>query len=300
MSCEFFTKVTFQAKTLAMIDQANAILAEYADQGFTLTLRQLFYQFVARMIIENSVAEYGRLGRTMTDARRAGLVDWEYIEDRTRDLETFPSWDSPANIVREAAQQYREDLRLDQQYRPEVWIEKAALIGVIAPTCERWRVSHMAARGYPSHSELYLAGKRFRGHLDEGFMPIVFYLGDHDPSGLDMTRSLREELSLYARNPIEVVRLGLNLDQVRELDLPPNPAKETDKRYAQYVSETGQTDSWELDALSPSYIDGLVNNAIRELVDLDAWHEALEREHANKDLLNRMARSFASPGGAPP
>jgi hypothetical protein len=108
------------------------------------------------------------------------------------------------------------------------------------------------------------------------------------------------ELSLYARNPIEVVRLGLNLDQVRELDLPPNPAKETDKRYAQYFSETGQTDSWELDALSPSYIDGLVNNAIRELVDLDAWHETLEREHANKDLLNRMARSFASPGGAPP
>jgi hypothetical protein len=168
MSCEFFTEVNFQTKTLAMIDQANAILEEYTDQGFTLTLRQLFYQFVARMIIENAGAEYGRLGRAMADGRRAGLVDWVHIEDRTRDLETFPSWDSPANIVREAAQQYRENLWLDQQYRP--------LIGVIALACERWRVSSMAARGYPSHSELYLAGKRFQDHLDQGFMPIVFDL----------------------------------------------------------------------------------------------------------------------------
>jgi hypothetical protein len=289
MSTEFFTMVNFRAKTVAMVDQANEILKKYTAQGFVLTLRQLYYQFVARLFLANDDRKYGRLGRTMTDARRAGLVDWEYIEDRTRDLETFPSWDSPANIVREAAQQYREDLSLDQQYRPEVWIEKAALIGVIA-VCERWRVSHMAARGYPSHSELYLAGKRFQDHLGEGFTPIDFYLDDHDPSGLDMTRSLREELSLYARNPIEVVRLGLNLDQVHGLYLPPNPAKETDKRYEQYVRETGCTDSWELDALSPTFIDGLIERAISDLVDHEAWEEAFDREQVNRDLLARTAR----------
>ena len=200
----------------------------------------------------------------MADARRARLIDWERIQDRTRDLETFSCWDNPADVVRGAAQQHREDLWLDQECRPEVWIEKAALIGVIWPACERWRVPHMAARGYPSHSELYAAGKRLQGHLEDGQEPIVFYLGDHDPSGLDTTRSLREELSLYARHPIEVVRLGL------------------------------------IDALSPSFIDELVENAIRKLVEEEAWSKALERERVNKDLLYRMARSFASPVGAPP
>jgi hypothetical protein len=229
-------------------------------------------------------------GKALTELMTNMVVDWERIEDRTCDLETFSCWDNPADILRGAAQQYREDLWLDQECRPEVWIEKAALIGVIGPDCERWRVSHMAARGYPSHSELYLAGKRFQDHLDEGFTPIVFYLGDHDPSGLDMTRSLREELSLYARNPIEVVRLGLNLDQVRELDLPPNPAKETDKRDEQYVRETGCTNSWELDTLSPTFIDGLIERAISDLVDHEAWEEAFDREQANRDLLARMAR----------
>ena len=170
---------------------------------------------------------------------------------------------------------------------------------MIKPACERWRVPHMAARGYPSHSELYSAGKRLQGHLEDGLAPIVFYLGDHDPSGLDMTRSLREELSLYARAPIEVVRLGLNLDQVRELRLPPNPAKETDRRFEQYVRETGCTDSWELDALSPAFIDGLIEQAISDLVDHEAWKEALGREQANNDLLLRTATSFAETGDGP-
>jgi hypothetical protein len=205
MSCDFFTTVNFRAKTMAMIDQANEILEEYAEQGFRLTLRQLYYQFVARQIIVNHDREYGRLGRVMTDARRAGLVDWDFIEDRTRDLVTISAWETPAEILRSAAQSYREDLWLGQLYRPEVWIEKAALAGVIEPACVKWRV-HMAARGYPSHSELYSAGKRLQGHLEDGLAPVVYYLGDHDPSGLDMTRSLREELSLYARGPIGVVR----------------------------------------------------------------------------------------------
>lgn len=299
MSLEIFTKINFRAKVVELIDEANAILDDYAAQGFTLTLRQLFYQFVARQVIPNSVEEYARIGRTMVDARCAGLVDWERIEDRTRELETYPSWGSPADIIYDAARSYRENPWLGQSSRPEVWIEKSALIGVIEPACRRWRVPHMAARGYPSHSELYAAGKRSEACLAKGLAPVILYLGDHDPSGLDMGRNLREALSLYARHPIEVTRLGLNFDQVRELHLPPNPAKQTDKRYGEYVRATGQTDSWELDALTPSFVGGLVDDAIRELINEDAWQVAIEGEEANRDLLDRAARSFARTGDAP-
>ena len=217
---------------------------------------------------------------------------FHFLDELVRGAELrldFLSWGSPADILYGAAHSYQENLWLDQLRRPEVWIEKAALIGVMKPACEKWRVPHMAARD----SELYSAGKRLQGHLEDGLAPVVFYLGDHDPSGLDMTRSLREELSLDARAPIEVVRLGLNLDQVRELRLPSNPAKETDRRFEQYVRETGCTDSWELDALSPAFIDGLIEQAISDLVDHEAWKEALGREQANNDLLLRTATSFA-------
>ena len=298
MSKEFFCKVNFHGKTLELIDQANEILQEYAAQGFTLTLRQLYYQFVARQVIANHDKEYGRLGRTIVDARRAGLVNWEHIEDRTRDLSASPHWENPAEILYSAARSYREDPWDCQGRRLEVWVEKAALAGVIEPVCERWRIPYMAARGYPSHSELYAAGKRFSEYIDSGFTSTVFYLGDHDPSGVDMSRSLELELSLYARTRVEVFRLGLNIEQVRQLALPPNPAKETDKRYHEYVRTTGQTDSWELDALSPAYIGALVDRAVDGLVDHETWQKSLDREQANKDLLRQTARSFGA-GSSP-
>jgi len=163
---------------------------------------------------------------------------------------------------------------------------------VIKPACERWRVPFMAARGYPSHSELYAAGKRLEAHIEDDREPVVLYLGDHDPSGLDMTRSLQTELSLYAGHGIEVEQLGLNLGQIRELNLPPNPAKETDKRFDQYVREAGCTNSWELDALQPTYIDRLIDNAIRFYVNAEDWRKTLALEGENKDRLYEFADSF--------
>jgi hypothetical protein len=287
MSCEFFTETNFRAKTLGIIESANVILSEYRGQGFRLTLRQLYYQFVARQLMPNEPAEYARLGRTVVDARRAGMIDWESMEDRTRGLEDRGTWDSPS-----AADSYRENLWKNQIRRVEVWVEKAALAGVIKPVCERWRVPFMAARGYPSHSELYAAGKRLEAHIEDNREPVILYLGDHDPSGLDMTRSLQTELSLYAGDEIEVERLGLNLGQIRELNLPPNPAKETDKRYSEYVRETGCTDSWELDALQPTYIDRLVDGAIRFYVNAEDWRNALALERESKRRLYEFAESF--------
>ncbi|MFZ3325828.1 MAG: hypothetical protein WA231_08015 [Methylocella sp.] len=153
------------------IEQANTILAAYAGQGFVLTLRQLFYQFVTRQLVENTQRNYDNLGDTLVNARNAGLVDWDLIEDRTRDLQALSTWNSPADLLQAAAEQYRAPLWESQKYRPEVWIEKSALVGVIEPTCKRWRVPYFPARGYSSISELYLAGKRFAAYISRGLLP---------------------------------------------------------------------------------------------------------------------------------
>ena len=146
---ETFEDVRFRPATLALIEHANRIIDEYQALGFTLTLRQLFYQFVSRpaLGLENSVGDYKRLGRTVTDARRGGLIDWGAIEDRTRNVRSLPTWDDPSSIVSACANQYREDVWTSQTYRPEVWVEKDALTGVIAVVSEEFRVPWFSCRG---------------------------------------------------------------------------------------------------------------------------------------------------------
>jgi hypothetical protein len=292
VSLETFETRKFQAKSFAIINQANAIIGEYLALGFILTLRQLFYQFVSRALIDNSAAEYKALGRAIKSARRAGLIDWAAIEDRTRNVHWSASWDDPAEVISTVALQYRENPWLGQQFRPEVWIEKDALLGVIEGVCREFRVPYFACRGNNSESEQYSAGKRFEADLAKGLTPIVLHLGDHDPNGLDMTRDNRDRLALFARQGVEVRRLALNMDQVERYRPPPNFAKDTDTRFAAYAAQFGNK-CWELDALDPTVIAGLIRNEIAGLIDQEVWKEALAQEEANRALLGSVSENWA-------
>jgi hypothetical protein len=173
------------------------------------------------------------------------------------------------------------------------WIEKEALVGVIEPVCERRRLPYFAARGNGSDSELYRAGKRFASQLRAGQAPLVLYLGDHDPTGIDATRDVRERLKMFARTEIEVRRVALNIDQVEAYRPPPNTAKETDSRYGAYAREYGE-ECWELDALDPETIDELIEAEIDGVVDLAAWNSALAEEGANRDLIGKAAARWSA------
>src|SRR5688500_15099204 len=100
----------FNASSLKVIKQANEIITSYTAQGYQLTLRQLYYQFVARDLLPNKQANYNRLGSIMNDARLAGLVDWHAIEDTTRNLKALPFWADPAEVVSACADQFRVDV----------------------------------------------------------------------------------------------------------------------------------------------------------------------------------------------
>jgi hypothetical protein len=286
-----YQDVRFQAKTLALIEQANTILDEYAAQGFTMTLRQLFYQFVARDLIENTYANYKLVGRTVSDARLAGLIDWDSIEDRTRSLNTHSSWHDPAAIIRSAALSYREDIWKGQHYRPEVWIEKAALVGVVEPICNEYRVPYFATIGNNSQTEQREAGERFADHIANGLTPVVLHLGDHDPNGLDMTRDNRDRLTMFASNDIEVRRVALNMDQVEEYNPPPNFAKEADSRYADYVARYGEK-CGELDALAPPVLAGLIRDELAGMIDAAQWRKREAAERRNRAMLDKVAANW--------
>lgn len=274
--------------SLAIVSKANEIIGEYAEQGFTLTLRQLYYQFVARGLIENTLRSYKRLGSIVNDGRLCGLIDWNAIEDRTRWLRQRASWDGPADIVEACASQFHVDHWAGQRHRPEVWIEKDALVGVVEGVCEELDVPFFACRGYVSQSEQWRAGMRHARHFAGDQETIIFHLGDHDPSGLDMTRDNAMRLGLFTSLGYEVRRLALNMDQVQEYEPPPNPAKITDSRYESYAVEHG-TESWELDALEPAVIAALIRSNVEALIDPDPWAEAVERERAGRERLRALA-----------
>jgi hypothetical protein len=289
-----FIEKKFSRANYELIDTANSIIDEYSQMGFRLSLRQLYYQLVARDYIENTIQSYKRVGNVISDARNAGLVDWNAIEDRGRAPYLPPAWDDPAQIVKAAASQFRIDRWKGQPNYVEVMVEKDALSGILRPVCSRLHVRFTANKGYSSSTAMYDAGQRFAEAADDGRELHLIYLGDHDPSGIDMTRDIKERLCLYGEwIDLNVTRLALNMNQVEEWRPPRNPAKETDSRFAQYSELYGE-DSWELDAVKPETLARLVEDRIEELIDHEQWSEVLDAEQEMRDELHRFARDYES------
>lgn len=275
------------------IAKANAIIEEYRQQGFELTLRQLYYQFVSRDFIANNQREYKNLGDIINDARLAGLVDWLAIVDRTRNLQALANWETPAEIVEACAKQFRIDKWKEQQFRVECWIEKDALVGVIEGVCNELDIDYFSCRGYTSQSEMWVAAQRLAKYQKKAQVPLILHLGDHDPSGKDMTRDITDRLSEFSYSTIEVKRLALNMDQITQYNPPPNPAKITDSRAEKYIEEFGE-ESWELDALEPAVIAQLIRDAVEEVRDQGQWDEAVAEEEKQKEQLAKVSAKWAT------
>ena len=273
------------------------VLNEYAGLGYAITLRQLYYQLVSRDLIPNQQKYYKRLGEVITKAREGGFIDWNAIVDRGRSPVMAPHWKNGGELLQAAAQQFRVDRWADQPNYVEVWCEKDALSSVLEPICDRYHIRFMANRGYSSATAMWDAAQRVQRAENRGQQPVVIYLGDHDPSGMDMTRDVRERLDLLSYGaPIRTIRLALNYDQVETYTPPPNPTKLTDSRAMGYVGRFG-LESWELDALDPQTLDQLVSDQIDALLDRDLYDQQLEREEEIKARLEAIAEQIADEDG---
>ncbi|MGD2065669.1 MAG: hypothetical protein PVI43_00685 [Candidatus Bathyarchaeota archaeon] len=275
--------------SLVIIDSANEIIEEYEDAGYDLTLRQLYYQFVARDIIPNNDREYKRLGGIISNARLNGLIDWDAIIDRTRYLRKNSHWESPREIIESCAEQFKIDLRETQKDYVEVWIEKDALIGIVDSVCGPLDVPCFSCRGYVSQSAMWRAAKRL---LDKEVFhdTHILHLGDHDPSGIDMSRDIKERLHMFG-SKVEVHRIALNMDQVKAQSPPPNPAKITDSRCDSYIKRFG-TKSWELDALEPSFLDNLITGRINSFTDQEEFENQQFIQDEHRQTIMRIANNM--------
>lgn len=288
-----YIEKNFSASSVEVIDNANAIIEQYQGMGYRLTLRQLYYQMVASDLIPNNIKSYKRLASIVNDARWAGEIDWDAIEDRARETVRVSTWTDPASIVKSAIYSYRENLWENQPVHMEIMCEKDAVSNIIEPVCNDLCVSFTANRGYPSASLLYEVMQRFQKADDAGKSIAVIYLGDHDPSGLDMDRDILDRLTVFAEDVFEIdfTRIALTMPQIERWSPPENPAKQTDSRFDAYLKKHGGS-SWELDAIRPNDLSDLVRSEIESYIDFDAWDEAKERQDQNLAKLKRLAENL--------
>jgi len=282
----------FKPDSLVLIVRINAIIAKYRAQNLRLTLRQAYYQLVSANVISNTEKSYKNLGSLISDGRLAGLIDWDAIEDRVRRPKVQSDWESVADLVDSAVAAYRLPRWEGQRYYAELWVEKDALAGVLEPMAREFHVTMMVNRGYSSQSAMYEAGRRFRDAEREGKELVLFYLGDHDPSGEDMVRDVRDRLSMFEVRDLDVQKLALTMTQIEEYDPPPNPAKMSDSRAAKYVAEHGAS-SWEVDALPPDVLQQIIRDSFENIIDHDLVDEIKEREESDKKRLRTAAAKIA-------
>jgi len=283
VATEAFRETKFRPESLERIELINQILTEY--DGQRLTARQVYYRLVAADHIPNTPTSYKNLTGLLTDARYAGLVDWAIIEDRGREPDVPAEWDSVDEIIDVAVRQFRLPRRADQPMYVELWVEKQALAGVLAPIAGRAHVPLMVNKGYSSASAMYEAAQRMI-QADRG-ETVVLYLGDHDPSGEDMVRDIRDRLIEFGVENLEVRKVALTMRQIRQFNPPPNPAKITDSRAAKYIAEHGES-SWELDAIPPRDLNRIVQRALDDVTDAELLSAAVAREQTERELVQTL------------
>ena len=289
-----------------MIARANSIIAEYEAQGFSLTLRQIYYQFVARDLLPASWADkngvlnrpesYGKLGDLISDGRMAGLIDWYSIVDRSRASIANQHWEKPSQVIESALSSYATDKWVNQPNYIEVWVEKEALENVLGSACGPLDVRYFACKGYTSQSAMWEASERLLKQVEKGKKVHIIHLGDHDPSGIDMTRDIFDRLSLFvnhnnAGDNIIIHRIALNMYQVHQYNPPPNPAKTTDSRFRSYQELYGN-ESWELDALEPATLVDMITQEVLSLRDQALWDEAVKLQERGKNTIKMILQYF--------
>ena len=284
-----YKDIHFRDSSLRLISLVNAVVSEYSRKGYELTLRQVYYQLVARGFIPNNERSYKNIGNLVNDGRLAGLIDWLAITDRTRNLRGHSHWNTPARVINSAKYSYMLDKWENQPNYVEVWVEKDALVDIVGQACSPLDTPYFSCRGYTSQSEMWAAAQRFLRQEDR-YGRYIIHLGDHDPSGIDMTRDIQDRLSMFGAD-VEVKRVALTMEQVKKYNPPPNPAKITDSRCGKYIEEYGE-ESWELDALEPQMLTSLIADEVTALRDDDIYNEVCERESTDKAELDMICKNY--------
>jgi hypothetical protein len=268
------TRSTFNRETQKIVDAIVAVFEKFEPP---LTVRQVYYQIATLGLVPLSQLGYRQVQRLCVRVRELEIVDWENFADRTRDVIQWEQWDGVSEYAQDVARWYRRDYWRTQPDHVEFWLEKDALSEFIGNTTRPLGVPLYTARGFASVTFIHEAAAALE-NIDKP--KFIYYLGDHDPSGISIEKSLCERLEDFGAD-FHFRRLAVTLDDIEAFNLKPLQAKKTDSRYQSYKENFGDQ-TIELDALPPNELRRRVTSAIHSHINHDEWKrlervEALER-----------------------
>lgn len=305
---EIFTPKKFIPEHEDVIGKSQEICAVMSRKGYSLTLRQIYYQFIGKdlfpdswfvalpdgSLTKNHNRNYKKLGTVLSAARRAGRLDWDSFGDRTRSFHGRGRDTSIKEFLAKQKWYYQIDYWVGQPEVVEAWVEKDALIDVLQTACRGYDVTTFSTRGYPSDSALYEAATTIKDrYYDHGQTTKVLHFADHDPSGVDMSRAIEDTLNLFGVTPdiLTVERCALNINQTA--GLPPSPAKVTDTRTAGYVERFQTEDAWELDAIEADTLGSWVTgHVLSSIQDMDVFDARKKLEDTHRDAIQKMGEEY--------
>jgi hypothetical protein len=272
------------AAVVRLIDACVTIL----EQIQPASVRAVCYQLFVRGLLESMAKNCtNRISRHLVYAREHGIVPWAWIVDDTRETERVSAWKNPAAFVRTVKRSYRRDHWAYQPVLVEVISEKSTVKGTLAPILEEYGVGFRPWHGYTSATKAH----ELAGEIQASPQPMVFlYLGDWDPSGLDMSeRDAPGRIERYGGAGVNIRRIALTDALIREHDLPgfDVDTKHRDGRYKWYRSRHGAA-AWELDALSPNALRTVVEAEVRRHINWDAWEQSRLAEQAETESLRHI------------
>jgi len=267
--------------------QRLAVAIQVLREQHPMTVRQVYYQLVARQVLPNKVTMYQAVSELLRDARKSGDIPWEWIEDRLRRPRTVGMWSDLSAFAETVRRAYRRDVWATQPNYIEVWLEKDALSGIFEDVLRDYGVTLNVGRGFDGWDSIRNAGNRY---IEHGGVTIL-YFGDFDPSGEDMVRSLRERIDEYleiADEPfgdgivdVEIIKCALTAADIARYNLPSDFAKKTDSRAKKFIAKHGDV-SVELDALPVAVLRDRLQSEVAERLDLDALEKVKETEDAER------------------
>jgi len=265
----------------------------------SITLRQLFYQLVSKNAIPKTEAGYKKVMRQLRAMRREKFIPYSWVADNTRWVRRAASYTDLRSFLDEQSRIYRKSIWNSQDNFIEIWCEKDALAGVISDVTYSWDVPLYVTRGYSSDTLAYNAVNHYQ---DENKPVKIYYFGDWDPSGKDISRDLEEKTQYFADDlgvRVQFERCALLPQQIQMWDLPTRPTKKTDSR-----SKNFSGDSVELDAIPPKQLQEIIEGIIVSNVDPKIYKRTLEIEKVERENLEQLIQkldlgsTFANEGRA--
>lgn len=268
------------------MDAIKQAIHQVLAETHPATVRQTFYQLVSRGAIAKTETEYkSTVVRLLTAMRRSGEIPFGWIADNTRWMRKPSSYSSLSDMLTESQRFYRRALWDDQDAYVEIWLEKDALSGVLYDVTAEFDVPLMVTRGYPSISYLYEAAEA----IAETEKPAhLYYFGDYDPSGCDITRAVESGIREFAPEAeIHFERVSVTREQIAAWSLPSRPTKLSDSR-----SEGFDGDSVEVDSIPPATLRELVRSPITRHIDPRQMAASMAIEAEERDTLRRIIRNL--------